>query len=458
MVPVERDVVGHIGLAIGQTPLDDGMAATDNLEFVALHEDGPGVAVVLGDFGESQQEVEAGHGACRGLQQGQVRVQGRDEGGVGFPFDHVEPFLRAEDALLEFLEFRGDVALGLRQGLFPDPLLGHLVFVGMTDFEVVAEDVVEGNLQGGDAGGRGLALANALELGLAIVPEVTEFIEFLHHPRGDGGPLAQYAGRVFGQLGPQLGEGGICRVEPAGPAADDRVVRAVDHEAQGLHGGQRPAQAVELGRRDSHGGRFGQQPFEVPDAVQFGDEVGPHHRLLEEGGHRFMPAGHPFGVTQGLGDPPAQHPGPHRGGRAVEDVDERHAFRVGRGQQLEVADGEPVHGHVAPPFHTAEGGDVPQSVMLRGAHVMQGGSGGDDGQRLTVQPEPLESLGTKVALQGLPGEVGLPHPIVQRETVSGQLEGLGFTVTQVEGFLGAEGAQERSDVRRGALRSQKFSG
>ena len=96
--------------------------------------------------------------------------------------------------------------------------------------------------------GRGLALANALELGLAIVPEVTEFIEFLHHPGGDGGPLAQYAWRVLGQLGPQLGEGRIRRVEPACPAADDGVVRAVDHEAKGLHGGQGPAEAVELGR------------------------------------------------------------------------------------------------------------------------------------------------------------------------------------------------------------------
>ena len=457
VVPIERDVVGHIGFPVGQTPLDDRMATADDFEFVALHEDGPGVAVVLGDFGEAEQEVKAGYGAGRGLQQGQVRVQGRDKGRVGFPLDHVEPLLRAEDALLEFLELRSDVALGLRQRLLADPVLGHLVLVGVADFEVIPEDVVERNLQRGDARGFGFALADALEFGLAVVPEVAQLIEFLDHPGGDGGSLAQHARWILGQLGPQLGEGRIRRVEPPGPAADHRVVRAVDHEAQGLHGGQRAAQAVELGWGDADGGGLGQQPFEVPDAVELGDEVGPHVRLLEEGGHRLMPAGHALGVTQGLGDPPAEHPGPHRGGGAVEDVDERHTLRVGRGEQLEVADGEPVHGHVAAPFHAAERGDVPEAVVLRGADVVQCSSGRNDGERLTVQAESLEAFRAEVALQRLAGEVGLPHPVIEREAVTRQLEGLRFAVTQVKGFLGAEGPQEWSDVGGSALRGQELS-
>ena len=95
MVPVEGNIIGYIRFPVGQAPLDDRMATADNLEFVALHEDGPGVAMVLGDFGEAEQEVEAGHSAGRGLKQGQVRVQGRDEGDVRFPCDHVKAFLRA---------------------------------------------------------------------------------------------------------------------------------------------------------------------------------------------------------------------------------------------------------------------------------------------------------------------------------------------------------------------------
>ena len=95
--------------------------------------------------------------------------------------------------------------------------------------------------------------------------------------------------------------------------------------------------------------------------------------------------------------------------------------------------------------------------MLRGADIVQGSPGRNDGERLAIQTEPFEAFRSEVALQRLAGEVGLPHPVIEWEPVSRQLEGLGFAVTQVQGFLGAEGAQERSNVGGGALCGEELS-
>ena len=457
MVAVEGDVIGHIGLPIGQAALDDRVPAPDDLEFGSLGQDGAGVSVVFGQRSKAEQEVESCYGAGRGLEYRQEGVEGGDQVGEGLPFHHIEPLLGVEDALLEFLELGCDVALSLGQGLLADPLLGDLVLVGVPYLEVVAEDVVEGDLEGGDAGGLHFALANVLELGFAIVAEVAELIEFRDHPRCDGGALSEHARRVFREFVAQPFQRCIGRVEAPGPTADDRVVGAVHDEAQGFHGGQGPPQAVQFGRRDAHRSRLGQHALQVADPPQFRDEVRPHLGLLQEGGHGFMPFHDALRIAQRLGDPPAQHPRAHRRCGPVQDVHQRHPFRVGGGEQFEVADGETVHGHVAAPFHTPEGGDVGQPVVLGRAHVVQCCSGGDDRQRLAVEPETLETLGSEMSLQGFPGEIQLPDPVVQGEAVTGQVQRLGLPVAQVKGLLGAEGPQQRSDLLGRTFTGKEFT-
>ena len=422
MVPVQRDIVGHVGFPIGQAPLDDRMPATDDFEFRALHKGGSGVAMVLGQFRESEQEVQPRHGPGGGLEHGEVGVQCGHQRGERLPLHHVEPLFRIQDALLQFLELRRDVPLCLGQGLLPDPRFRDLVFVCVTDFEVVPENVVEGNLQGGDPGGLRFPFSDALELGFAIVPQVTQFIEFSDHTRGDGGAFAEHPRRVIGQLCTQSFQRGIGRIEPTSPPPDDGVVGAVHNKPQCFHCGQCPPQPFQFRGRNPDGCHFGQQTLQVSDAPEFSDEVCTHLRLVEEGGYGFMAPGDALGIAQRLRNPPPKHPGTHGGDRTVHDVHQCRAFRMCGDQQFEVPDGETVHGNVASPFNPAQGCDVRQTVVFRCAHIVQGGTGGNHGQWLALQSEPLQSLGSEVSFERFPREVALPDPIVQRESISREVE------------------------------------
>ena len=140
----------------------------------------------------------------------------------------------------------------------------------------------------------------------------------------------------------------------------------------------------------------------------------------KKAGNGFVSLGDALGVTQGLGDPPAEHACPHRGGRPVQHIDQGHAFRMGWRKQLEVADGKPVHGHILPPFHPAQRGHVAQAVMLGGAHIVQGRTCSDHRKRLSFEAEPLQALGAEMAFERFLGEIQLPYPVVQGETVACQ--------------------------------------
>ena len=58
----------------------------------------------------------------------------------------------AEDFFLVFLQLRRDVALGILERLLALVIGGNLAGVGVGDLDVVAEDLIEADLQTGDAG------------------------------------------------------------------------------------------------------------------------------------------------------------------------------------------------------------------------------------------------------------------------------------------------------------------
>src|SRR5690606_15644066 len=67
---------------------------------------------------------------------------------------------RMEDLLFVNLELLRDVPLGVHQRLLPDPVGRYLVFIGVAYFEIVAKDLIEGNLQGRNNRPLDLALLN----------------------------------------------------------------------------------------------------------------------------------------------------------------------------------------------------------------------------------------------------------------------------------------------------------
>ena len=65
-----------------------------------------------------------------------------DQVGVQAGFNLVDAAFRRDDLLLVFLQFLGDIALRIDQGLLADPFRGNLVLEGVADFDIVAENVV----------------------------------------------------------------------------------------------------------------------------------------------------------------------------------------------------------------------------------------------------------------------------------------------------------------------------
>ena len=97
-------------------------------------------------------------------------------------------FSRVEDLLfgvehfaLVILQLGGGEALGVDQGLLAFVVGGREVQIGAGDFDVVAEDVVEADLQRGDAGALALAGFDLGDVLVAVLAEVAELVEL-----GDG--------------------------------------------------------------------------------------------------------------------------------------------------------------------------------------------------------------------------------------------------------------------------------
>ena len=83
------------------------------------------------------------------------------------------------------LEFLGDVPLGVDECLFADPFCGNLLFVGVADFEIVAEDVVVADLEALDAGSFYLALLDLEEVVFSVGLNSAQLVQLGVHTTGD---------------------------------------------------------------------------------------------------------------------------------------------------------------------------------------------------------------------------------------------------------------------------------
>ena len=197
---IEQGVVGD-ELLVDHGLFEDGVAAVDDVEVAGFVEGGAGVLVALRGFGEAEEDVEGGEGVgglLEGVEFCADRLAEFDELLV---FELFGSFLGAEDLVFDFLEAGRDIALGVGHGLLALVVVGDLGEVGFCDFDEVAEDVVELDLEGIDAG----ALAfGGLEVGdpaFAVARGGAEFVEF-------GGVAVADDAAVLGGGGWFVGEGG----------------------------------------------------------------------------------------------------------------------------------------------------------------------------------------------------------------------------------------------------------
>ena len=156
----------------------DGVAGVGEVEAAVGGEVRAGVLMELRSLGEGEEDVEGGEGFGGLLEGGEVVADLLTEVDEEVVFEGFGTFVRAEDFLLHLLEGGSDVAFGVGHGLFALVVVGDFVDFGFGDFEKVAEDVVEFDFEGFDAGAFALGF---LQFGEPVFPFArggAKFVEF----------------------------------------------------------------------------------------------------------------------------------------------------------------------------------------------------------------------------------------------------------------------------------------
>ena len=165
------------------------MAALADVDHLAVVERRTHVAPFDGQPCERLQAVDAGHDGGVAQQHGERPADVGHQLGVDALLDDEHLLLGAQNLLLVLLELLGDVALGVGEGLFADPVGGNLLLVGIAHLDVVAEDVVVADFQRRDARRLALALLDAREVVLAVQGDAAQVVQLGIDAVGDDAAL-----------------------------------------------------------------------------------------------------------------------------------------------------------------------------------------------------------------------------------------------------------------------------
>ena len=364
----------------------------------------------------------------------QHRLERRtDEGhdvGIDALLENEHLLLGAENLLLVLLELLGDVTLGIGQRLFAYPRRGDLVPVGVTDLDVVAEDVVVADLERRDARCLALALLDARKVVLAVERDAAQVVQFGIYAVGDDPSLLNlvvlrigidFAGDAFADPGQRV-DARSQRMQPV-------VVRGFERGLERLDRRERIFELHQFARRDALRGDTRRDTFQIA-----------HHRhllahgvrqvgLLREALHDVEPLVDLRRVLDRHGDPPLQQTAAHRRQRAVDDVGEAALLACAvRGEELQVADRELIDPHVIVLVDARERGDVSRLAVLGELEVVENGPGGRNAAREVVHAETFQRLGPELPAKFPAIDLLREDPLVETVGVEPRPESVGETV------------------------------
>jgi len=300
--------------------------------------------------------------------------------GRPLPADLLEQFgleglgavLGREDLRLVPLQFVGDVAFGVLEGLLADVVVRDLLAVGVGDLDVVAEDLVEPHLQVRHAGAAGLFGLVAGQPALPVGADAAEAVQLGVEAAGDHATVAQDVGAVG--VDRPLDEFRGC-AQPAQRRAglDDQVRGAVPQGlVQPRQQPQRLPQRHQLPRahppqRDRRG--------DAVDLRGLGEQFAHGRQTRPAAGelfHGVLARDDRAVAGQRERHPPLQQPGAHPGAGPVDARQQAAGPLVGpqRPVHLQAAERVAVEGHVVGAVEAADRPDVPQGGLLRLAEVL----------------------------------------------------------------------------------------
>lgn len=287
------------------------MSAVGDMKDRLVDELGPAIVASCGEFGPAGEDVELGDGGGGGLEAGDVRRDVVAEAAEEVVFEFVGARSGGEDVSLVFLEFVGNVAFGVLDGLAADVVGRDAVAVGVGDFDVEAEDPVEADLEVGDAGALLLAFLVFGDPSLSGVGDVPEPVEFGVDAIGDDAALALGDGGV-GSKGRSEAKGEIIEaVESQGEVIEKGFACVAEQRAERREAGQAVAQGAKLARVGAVDGDASDAPFDVADLGEMFAERGAARGVVAECGDDGLSAADRGEIAEREAEPLAEEPRAH---------------------------------------------------------------------------------------------------------------------------------------------------
>ena len=157
---------------------DDGMAAVNNVEQVALLKLRPAVIPFAGQHGPAGQHVEFGQGIGRAGERGRLGQHGGDQLAEEFKFAGERLLLGGKDLLLLQFELLGHITFAADRGLLADIVGGDAGEVGLGHLDVITKDGGEADLEALDAGALLLRAFEFGQPGLVVGGQAAQPVEF----------------------------------------------------------------------------------------------------------------------------------------------------------------------------------------------------------------------------------------------------------------------------------------
>ena len=181
------------------------------------------VAVRHRQICKSAQDIQTRDDAAVLLDHGDIGLYLRNKFCIYLSLKCIYTFLCPQDLLLVFLKFLCNITFGIDQSLLSDPFFRHTVLVGIADFEVVAEDIIETYLERRDACAFDFALLHFEEVVLSVTGDLSQFVQLLIDSGSDDIALSE--------LGCRLGMHCLSEIfQKLGT-----VTHSSDHIVEGLH-------------------------------------------------------------------------------------------------------------------------------------------------------------------------------------------------------------------------------
>jgi hypothetical protein len=403
---------------------------------------GADVAAGEGAFGEGGEHVEFGDGGGGLLEDGGVGDDVFAQREEQLVFERDGLVLGAEDLVLAFLELGGDEALAVDDGLLADVVVGDLGEVGFGDFDEVAEDLVEADLEGLDAGALDFA---GLELGdplLAVVGGGAQFVELGVEALADDAAFLDGHGRLVDERAVDAGDEVVLRLDGGGEFAEASGGAGREGVLQGREAGEGEAEGADVASVAGAGGEAREQAFEILDVAEDAAQ-GVEVVALGEQGFDGVVAGDDGGeVLEGADEPVAEEARAHGGAGGVEGLEQGDggvgAGGAARGDQIEVGERGLVEHHGVGGGAEADAADVGGGAAEVAGDIIEQRAGGGGGGGMAFAAEAVERLHAEVAAEAVFGGGGVEDPVL----AGGEGEGAGGLEGGEKAFVGVEGFGE----------------